>query len=48
MKKHIPKGISAEEKKYIQDMPESIDFEGVGDLDLMEDDFCKGLEDIET
>ena len=30
------------------DMPEKIDFDGLGDLDAIEDDFCKGLEDIET
>jgi hypothetical protein len=29
-------------------MPEVIDFDGLGDLDAVEDDFCKGLEDIET
>ena len=29
-------------------MPENIDFDGLGDLDAIEDDFCKGLEDIET
>ena len=29
-------------------MPEKIDFDGLGDLDAIEDDFCKGLEDIET
>lgn len=42
------KGISAEERKFMNDMPEKIDFEGLGDLDALEDDFCKGLEDIEN
>ena len=40
--------MSEAERKYIHDMPESIDFEGLGDLDAMEDDFCRGLEDIEA
>ena len=31
-----------------EDMPEKIYFDGIGDLDAIEDDFSKGLEDIET
>jgi hypothetical protein len=42
------KGMSAEERNFLKDMPENIDFEGVGDLDIMEDDFCRGVEDIEN
>ena len=40
--------MSAEERRFLNDMPEKIDFEGLGDLDSLEDDFCKGLEDIEN
>ena len=41
------KGLSEAEKKFINEMPEKIDFEGLGDLDVIQDEFYSGLEDIE-
>ena len=34
--------------KFFEDLPESMDFTDLGDLDKVQDDFCRGLEDIET
>ena len=41
------KKLSAAERKFISEMPEKVDFEGLGDLDAIQDEFYQGLEDIE-
>jgi len=33
------KKLSAAERKFISEMPEKVDFEGLGDLDAIQDEF---------
>lgn len=39
--------LSAAERKFVSEIPEKVDFEGLGDLDAIQDEFYNGLEDIE-
>lgn len=41
------KNLSAAERKFVSEIPEKVDFEGLGDLDAIQDEFYNGLEDIE-
>ena len=44
----VQENLTLDEKKFVNEMPEFIDFKDLGDFDKTERDFMNGLESLET